>query len=344
VSRGALTVTGLTKRFGAVTVLNGLGLQVAAGEFVALLGPSGSGKTTLLRVLAGFERPDAGTVLVGDRVFDDDAHHERPERRRVGYVSQDGSLFPHLSVAANVGFGLARRDRRGPRVAELLALVGLTDHARHYPHELSGGQQQRVALARALAVDPDVVLLDEPFAALDDNLRRSLRAEVRAILATHGATVILVTHDQDEALSTADRVAVLRDGTVAQVATPADLYQHPTDAGLAALVGAANVIAGTRTGDMVTTALGVHAVANTDGPIGEVDVLVRPEQVSLGDVRSNTPTARITATSFHGHDVVVALDAAGTELTVRALGPCPWRVGDTVSATVTASVVVLARG
>jgi iron(III) transport system ATP-binding protein len=188
----------LHKRFGEHQVLAGLDLTVPAGSFTALLGSSGAGKTTLLRLLAGFETPDHGTISVAGHTVAGERVHVPPERRRIGFVSQEGSLFPHLNVAANVGFGLARGKRR-PRVGELLALVGLGGLERRFPHQLSGGQQQRVALARALAVDPEVVLLDEPFAALDENLREGLRHEVKRILAEAGTTTLLVTHNQDGA-------------------------------------------------------------------------------------------------------------------------------------------------
>ncbi len=222
-----LSVAGLHKAFGAHPVLTGLDLDVPAGSLTAILGPSGSGKTTLLRLLAGFERADAGSIMIGDRTVDGPGVHVPPERRQIGYVPQEGGLFPHLSVAANVGFGLPARQRRGPRTEELLAAVGLAGMGNRYPHQLSGGQQQRVALARALAIRPEIVLLDEPFASLDAHLRASVRADVQQICQTAGTTAILVTHDQDEALSMADRIAVLRDGRIVQYAAPQDLYSRP---------------------------------------------------------------------------------------------------------------------
>src|SRR5580692_10367184 len=239
-----LVVTGLHKAFGDHPVLTGLDLEVPAGSLTAILGPSGSGKTTLLRVLAGFERGDAGTVTIGGSVVDGPDAHLAPERRQIGYVPQEGALFPHLTVAANVGFGLPSRQRRGPRTAELLAMVGLTGMGRRYPHQLSGGQQQRVALARALAIRPEVVLLDEPFASLDAHMRASVRADVQQICRAAGTTAILVTHDQDEALSMADRVAVLRDGRIVQYAAPQDLYMLPADPALARFIGDANLLEG----------------------------------------------------------------------------------------------------
>jgi iron(III) transport system ATP-binding protein len=237
-----VTVTGLDKAFGAQPVLAGLDLEVPAGSLTAILGPSGSGKTTLLRLLAGFERADAGTIGIGGVLVDGPGVHLPPERRRIGYVPQEGSLFPHLTVAGNVGFGLparqhGARQRRGGKVEALLETVGLAGFGRRYPHQLSGGQQQRVALARALAIEPAVVLLDEPFASLDAHLRASVRADVQEIFRRAGTTAVLVTHDQDEALSVADRVAALRDGRIAQCAPPEDLYRRPADPGWRASSG-----------------------------------------------------------------------------------------------------------
>jgi len=308
-----LAVAGLHKAFGRHPVLTGLDLEVAAGTLAAVLGPSGSGKTTLLRILAGFERPDRGSVAIGGVTVDDDRRHVPADRRRIGYVSQEGSLFPHLTVEANVGFGLPRGERHGRRVGDLLDAVALTGLARRYPHQLSGGQQQRVALARALAVTPRVVLLDEPFASLDANLRASVRADVLAILRDAAMTAILVTHDQEEALSSTDYVAVIRDGTIAQFATPQDLYDHPADADLARFVGDANLLDGFAEDGLVHTPLGMLAVRNdlTAAPRTAVTVLVRPEQV---EVRPGAGGAgahgRVVSASFHGHGTLISISSA----------------------------------
>src|SRR5215831_1630339 len=272
-----LEVTGLHKAFGAHQVLAGADLAVPAGSLTAILGASGSGKTTLLRVLAGFERADAGTVRIGGELADGPGVHLPPERRRIGYVPQEGSLFPHLTAAGNVAFGLPASKRRGPTAAGLLEQVGLAGLGRRYPHQLSGGQQQRVALARALAIDPAVVLLDEPFASLDAHLRASVRADVQELLAKTGITAVLVTHDQDEALSTADRVAVLRDGKIAQCAAPQDLYTQPADPELARFIGEANLVDGVLGEDSVDTILGplpVQVGARAALRPGPVTVLV----------------------------------------------------------------------
>src|ERR1700720_3306672 len=251
-----VAVTGLHKAFGTHPVLTGVDLEVPAGSLTAILGPSGSGKTTLLRLLAGFERADAGPISIGDSPVDGPGVYVAPERSRIGYVPQEGSLFPHLTVEANVGFGLAARDRRAGRAASMLEMVGLSGLGRRYPHQLSGGQQQRVALARALAIKPEVVLLDEPFSSLDAALRASVRADVLQVLRDAGSTSILVTHDQDEALSMADQVAVLRHGSIAQLDTPAQLYGHPRDAELAMFLGESNVLEGEVRDGVVTTGLG----------------------------------------------------------------------------------------
>ncbi len=300
-----LEIADVTKAYGETPVLRGVDLAIESGEFVAVLGPSGSGKTTLLRVIAGFERADGGSIRVHGEVVDDATAFVPAERRHVGYVPQEGSLFPHLSVAENVGFGLSRRDRRGPRVADLLALVGLADLGRRYPHELSGGQQQRVALARGLAIDPRLVLLDEPFSSLDVGLRAALRADVRRVIREAGATAVLVTHDQDEALSLADRVAVIRDGRIAQCDTPERLYAHPATPDLARQFGEVNLLAGTARGARVTTALGDLETAVPAAP-GPVEVLVRPEQLVVGGSAGRT-RAVVLDTEFYGHDAVVRL-------------------------------------
>ena len=325
--RATLRLRDVTKAFGTHTVLCGIDLYVPAGSLAAVLGPSGSGKTTLLRVVAGFERPDAGSVEMGGVAMDDDRHHVPVERRRIGYVPQEGSLFPHLDVRSNVGFGLrrARRGGRTRRVDELLELVGLEGCGDRYPHQLSGGQQQRVALARALATIPSLVLLDEPFASLDANLRGQLRTEVRDVLRRAGTTAVLVTHDQDEALSVADIVAVLRGGVIAQADSPATLYTHPVDPEVAAFVGDANLLEGTASGASVDTALGLLATHRAlDGDGAPVTVLVRPEQLVLrlgpsvgapatvgGDAGvshgSGGLPARVTSAEYHGHDTIVRL-------------------------------------
>ena len=231
----AVELTGVTKSFGDVQALDGADLSVLPGTLVAVLGPSGCGKTTLLRAVAGFERIDGGTIAVGGHCVAGPGVHVPPEGRQVGIVPQDQALFPHLTVAKNVGFGLDRKPGRAERVDAMLELAGLPGLGDRMPHELSGGQQQRVALARALAPAPSVVLLDEPFANLDAALRVSIRTEVREILRASGATALFVTHDQEEALSTADVVAVMHAGRVIQAGIPEEIYRRPADPWVAGL-------------------------------------------------------------------------------------------------------------
>jgi iron(III) transport system ATP-binding protein len=321
-----LCISGVAKAFGPQPVLGGVDLAVPAGSFTAILGSSGSGKTTLLRIIAGFERPDAGVVQLGDDVVDDAGHRFVPsERRRIGYVPQEGALFPHLSVGRNVAFGLPRGPDRRDRVAELLELVGLSGYRRRYPHQLSGGQQQRVALARALAVEPEFVLLDEPFASLDAAMRSSVRADVLAVLRQAGATSVLVTHDQDEALSMADQVAVLRRGVIAQLDTPAALYGRPGDVELAQFLGESNVLAGEVRSGSARTELGRLPVAAWEGSGlgGPARVLVRPEQIMLDESPNGGVAATVQSYEYYGHDAVVRVrpDASGLpDLVVRVSG------------------------
>jgi iron(III) transport system ATP-binding protein len=294
---------GVSKRFGAVRAVVDAELCVERGEFVALLGPSGCGKTTLLRLVAGFERPDGGEVRIADVPVAGAGAWVPPERRRVGMVFQDYALFPHLTVAENVGFGVARRSR-GRRLSELLGLVGLEGFERRYPSELSGGQQQRVALARALAPEPEVVLLDEPWSNIDPLLRGAMRDELAAILRPLGVTVVLVTHDREEAFSLADRIALMRDGTVVQSGSPEDLYLRPADRWAAAFVGAGNFLPGRLDGDLVETRVGRFPVADRNGAT-EVDVLVRPELLVLRPDPAGE--AEVVGREFRGHDVFYRL-------------------------------------
>lgn len=309
-----LEVVGLVKSYRTQSVLRELDLSVAAGSFVSILGPSGSGKTTLLRIIAGFERADSGSVRLGGELIDDATHYVESEKRRIGYVPQEGNLFPHLSVEANVGFGLARHERRGTRVNELLEMVGLEGLAQRYPHQLSGGQQQRVALARGLAIDPTLVLLDEPFSSLDAGLRASVRHDVRRVLKEAGTTTILVTHDQDEALSLADQVAVIRNGGISQCDVPAKLYAQPATPELAREFGNVNFLKGVVRGTDVETPIGRLVLEDLSSIRGAREgtsllVLVRPEQIVLSGVTSHAASARVLDTEFYGHDAVVKLRA-----------------------------------
>jgi len=340
----AIRAAGIAKRFGDTDAVADAGVTVAPGELAALLGPSGSGKTTLLRVIAGFEVPDEGTVEVGGRAVVGPGTWVEPEHRRIGMVFQDGALFPHLTVARNVSFGGPREGR----AEECLELVGLADRGGSYPHELSGGERQRVALARALAMDPEVVLLDEPFAALDATLRTSLREEVASILRRAGASALLVTHDQQEALSLADQVVLMRDGRVEQAGTPEAVYGRPANRWVAGFLGAAEVVPGTATGACADTELG--RVVLDEPAQGEVDVLVRPEAVVVvpvaeaGEGAAGGVAARVLSRSFYGHDQLLHVElGTGRRLRSRVAGTGSWQVGDDVLVRVVGPVHALPR-
>jgi iron(III) transport system ATP-binding protein len=306
-----IRLTGVTRRFGDVAAVHDASLCVERGELVALLGPSGCGKTTLLRLVAGFERPDAGSIEVAGTTVAGPGTWVAPERRRVGMVFQDYALFPHLTVAENVGFGLPRRERRS-RVPDVLRLVGLGELDRRYPHELSGGQQQRVALARTLAPRPELVLLDEPWSNIDPHLRESMRDELSGILRGTGVTVVLVTHDREEAFSLADRIVLMRSGAIVQDGSPEALYLSPTDRWSAQFVGTGNFVEGRVEGSVVETPLGRFPATGANGARSVV-ALVRPELVGL-DV-DPAGTAEVVERQFRGHDVFYRLRLAdGTEV------------------------------
>jgi iron(III) transport system ATP-binding protein len=294
----AMRTDRVVRRFGGRAAVDEVSLTVERHELVAVLGPSGSGKSTLLRLLAGFEVPDAGTVEVAGAVVAGDGRWVEPERRRIGFVPQGDSLFPHLSVADNVAFGV-RRD--GRRVAEVLDLVGLLDRAQSDPSELSGGERQRVALARALAPRPELILLDEPFSALDAALRVKLRTEVAALLREAKSTAVWVTHDQEEALSLADRLVLMRDGVAVQTGTPVELYWHPVDLWSARFLGDLNVVAA-RPGDGgVDTPLGPFGLRSGGRVAGE-QVGVRPESLVLSVDDEGAGVVR--GREFRGRDVL----------------------------------------
>lgn len=313
----AIGISGLTVGYERTPVLDDVDLTVPAGSTTAILGSSGSGKTTLLRAVAGFLRPAAGRIEIGDLVVSDPATFVAPHRREVGYVRQDGALFPHLDVAHNLTFGLARAARRRAGVVEeLLELVGLpADLARRRTDQLSGGQQQRVALARALAREPTVVLLDEPFSALDAGLRAQTREATAAALAERKATTLLVTHDQAEALSFADQVAVVRNGRLVQVGPPAEVYATPADAELARFLGDAVVLPARAQGAVAHCALGTVDLVRPAH--GGVDVVLRPEQIKLTAVAAGAPhrpgtvPALVRGVDYYGHDALVDLDLPG---------------------------------
>ncbi|HEX9950844.1 MAG TPA: ABC transporter ATP-binding protein, partial [Rubricoccaceae bacterium] len=303
-----LAVSCLSKRYDAgLPVVNGLSLDVGEGELVALLGPSGCGKTTVLRCLAGFMRPDRGTVRLGGDVLDDDSgRHVPTEKRGIGVVFQESALFPHLSAWDNVAFGLREWSRvdRDARISHVLKLVGMTGFEARAPHALSGGQRQRIALARALAPRPRLLLLDEPFSSLDELLRAEMRTEVRAALRAEGTTAVLVTHDQEEALQTADRVAVMQGGRIEQIGTPEEVYTVPRTLFVAQFLGQTNLMLTHADGDWAETALGrvrLHREAQ-----GTVLVALRPEHLALsaGDAAEDgARSGAIAERLYRGHDV-----------------------------------------
>jgi len=331
----SIDVHGLTMRFGDTWVLKDLALSVDECSVTAILGSSGSGKSTLLRCIAGLLRPETGRITIGSTVVLDSGVWVPPERRGIGLVPQEGSLFPHLSVGANVSYGLRGRDHAA-RVRHLLDLVGLPGTANMRPHELSGGMQQRVAVARALAPSPNVVLLDEPFSALDAGLRDDVRQDVFAAIRATGATAILVTHDQEEAFAVADQVAVMMDTTIAQQAPPAEVYLTPATLDVARFVGDTVVVQASGTGAAsATTTFGDLPSQNTTSA-GATGVLVfRPEDLQIGGESPVLTQAGVTAVSYHGHDTLLAARAGEQDLLIRVLGRQSVTVGDDVTVRVT---------
>jgi iron(III) transport system ATP-binding protein len=356
-----LRIRDLWKRFGRTDVLKGIDLDVDKGELITVLGPSGSGKTTLLRLLCGFERADGGRIELGNRlVSDGGARHLPPEKRGIGYVAQEGALFPHLSVQENLLFGLprqfrkTRRQEKARRAATLLELVGLPSaYAARKPAALSGGEQQRVALARALAPNPAIVLLDEPFSALDAGLRAGLRDTIATSLKRVNTTALLVTHDQDEALSTGDRVAVLQNGRLAQVASPQALYRFPANRDIARFVGDAVLLPGTAHNGMVECIFGRLPLApetreDANALEGDVDVMIRPEQFQLTEPTAHpcnaTGRARVEQLIFYGHDARLTLRMGnGQQLMASVPGVGLPGTGEEVGFRIVGNVVAYPR-
>jgi iron(III) transport system ATP-binding protein len=334
----SLQVTNLEVKIGDRVILSDLNLEVASGKFAAILGPSGCGKTTLLRAIAGLITPSAGAIRFGNKLVSVSSLVLPPHKRNVGYVPQEGGLFPHLRVAENVAFALKGKVERAEReeiVSQMLALVGLSTFAKRFPHELSGGQQTRVALARALAIKPALVLLDEPFSALDQALRGEISGEVVALLKESKTTALMVTHDREDALVSADVIAVMRKGSVVQYGAPAEIYLNPISADVAE-----------STGDVVT--IPAHKVSNSEiisplhnaGAIrAQVDLeglmLIRPEEILISRVEdSKGVRAKITKINYYGHDALIDLSIEGVSTPVRArvAGPESYAVGENVFA------------
>ena len=315
-----LQLHAVSKSFGPIKAVDAVTLTVPAGSRTVIVGPSGSGKTTLLRLIAGFDAPDSGSIALDGKVLADDKTFIPTHRRGIGLVAQHGALFPHLTVADNIGFGLPRSDDRQARVRALMDMVELDPiMLDRRPHQLSGGQQQRVALARALALRPRLMLLDEPFSALDAGLREATRKSVSRVLAQAGVTTILITHDQAEALSFGDQVAVLREGRIVQAGSAEELYFRPKDRETAAFLGDVIVMRARFGHDGIDCALG-KVPADVNGRTGMGEVMLRPEQVRLSaPAVGETPLARVMAVEFGGSSCVITLQVEGAD------GPISFR-------------------
>jgi iron(III) transport system ATP-binding protein len=317
----------VNKTFAGQKVLSNLNLEVHEKEFLAVLGSSGSGKTTLLRLISGFDAADSGEIRINDRLVFGKNTNVLAEERRVGFVPQDAALFPHLNVAGNIEFGLSKLSaaERTARVAELLRLVDLVGFETRMPHELSGGQRHRVALARALAPKPDLILLDEPFSALDAELRVRLREDVRKVIAKAGITAIMVTHDQEEALSMASRVAILRDGEFAQIGNPSEIYQSPADIEMATFLGDSVIINGVIENEKIVTDLGLLTPLNkvVNGATGRV--AIRPENFYLQP--NPNGEGEVIGRQYFGHDALVEVKLPKLVIQARANGPFAPELG-----------------
>jgi putative spermidine/putrescine transport system ATP-binding protein len=335
-----LTLTGIQKQFGTTYAVHDFNLSAEKGEFVSFLGPSGCGKTTTLRMIAGFEQPTAGTISIGGT----DITGRPPNRRNIGMVFQSYALFPNMTVADNIGFGLRVRkrpkDQIAKRVDELLGMINLPDKGGRYPYQLSGGQQQRVALARALAVEPEVLLLDEPLSALDAKIRVALRKEIRSIQRQLGITTVYVTHDQEEALSLSDRVVVMSEGRIEQIGAPPDIYNFPATPFVASFVGTLNLLAARivdgPTGRVSVDGQEIRASKPADSGAGRVTVALRPEAIELGEGGgSNRLVGEVEDVSFLGSIVRTRVrlgEGATVSLdTFNDPGLAAATIGDTVT-------------
>jgi iron(III) transport system ATP-binding protein len=352
-----VVITGLTKRFGDVAAVAGLDLTVRPGELVALLGPSGCGKTTTLRLVAGFMAPDGGEIRVGDRVLSSPSTVIPPERRRMAMIFQSYALWPHMTVAQNVAYGLrfakTPRAERSGRVDEILRAVQLAGYGARYPGELSGGQQQRVAVARALVVEPEILLLDEPLSNLDASLREEMRFEIRRLHERFGITTLYVTHDQAEAMVISDRAAVLRHGRVEQIGAPQELFERPRTRFVAEFIGKTNLIDAVADGTASVARGHLRLRVAADGltPGTPTVVSIRPHLIALGpsgDARTSSAGANALAgtvrrTSYLGDTVDYQVALEESDVVLRVAGPTPARarVGDPVTLTVSAEACVL---
>lgn len=347
-NRVLLRLKNISKSFKNQGVLFGINLEITESKLVSILGESGSGKTTLLRTIAGLEQPDSGSIEIDGTIVNNPAILIPPEKRKIGYVPQDGSLFPHLTVSSNISFGLSFKERRSGRIKELIELVGLNGLEKRYPNQLSGGQVQKVALARALAIKPRLLLLDEPFSAMDPRLRESIREETVKIIRGQNITAILVTHQQDEALSVSDYVAVLREGRIVQIDTPQGLYLKPADRKLAAFVGEANFVKGRCLGAFVSSRFGnlMLDAEQSQGYGDEVTCIVRPEQIKLLPYLSDHDKEKkaigiVKDLKYYGHDALVEVSIDTEKLYARvAHGPYP-EIGTQVIIQIVGTVTII---
>jgi iron(III) transport system ATP-binding protein len=332
-----LTLENVQKSFhSGHQVVNNVSFTVERGHIAAILGPSGCGKTTTLRLIAGFERPDTGHIRLGERTLFDSSVDVAPEARGIGFVFQDYALFPHINVLQNVMFGLRGDAKtRLERARAVISMVGLNIFEKRMPHQLSGGQQQRVALARALAPGPQLVLLDEPFSSLDAGLRESTRGEVREILRSSGATAILVTHDQEEAMSFADQLLVMRDGKLEQSGAPERVYVEPRTAFVANFLGKTNLLPARVRGGIAQTALGDIKTLSADGVMM---LSIRPEDLNFA---ADGIAAQVVSREFKGHDVTYTVRAGDLTLIVQRPSPAPWQVGQSVYVQLEGQAVVV---
>ena len=333
----SLEVSHLSVSFGERTVISDLSFALQAGEIASLLGPSGCGKTTLLRAIAGLLQPREGTIRLGTQLVGLSSVVLPPHKRRTGYVPQQGALFPHLNVAQNIAFGLSKKEFSQAEItktiSEMLELIGMSGYENQMPTELSGGQQTRVALARALAIKPKMVLLDEPFSALDAELRNELRSEVVALLRAQGTTAILVTHDREEALVSSDKVVLMRDGKIAQYGSPEEVYESPVSPSVAVSTGDALVLSAHQAKDGSTS----YALASLSTPIGAAStnngyVVIRPEEISVSKSSAAGVAGTLIQLDYYGHDamLVVKLSDSSEVIRARVAGPMDFTVGDLV--------------
>jgi iron(III) transport system ATP-binding protein len=331
----ALEVFDLKVLLGGKVVLDGLSLSLAPGQIAALLGPSGCGKTTLLRSIAGLIRPSEGQIRFGKQLVSFSSVHLPPHKRKIGYVPQEGALFPHLNITDNIAFGIDRtlftKDQIRQTTKEMLALTGMEGFGKRMPHQLSGGQQTRVALARALAIKPSIVLLDEPFSALDAELRSELRTDVINLLRSQNTTAILVTHDREEGLVSADVIALMREGTIVQSGSPEDVYSSPISPTIAISTGDALVLAASKLADGTTEYI-LNPIKFAANLVSSGTIVIRPEEIKLSkSISASSISGLITKIDYYGHDAMVTIDVADQHLQVRIPGPFEFNVGEKVA-------------